>query len=81
MSQLPKHEAPDWAKPGSSWVPKVCWPMLCLTVALLVWRIVDGGSPGKIMVPAGTALVFVCVLISNLSTRRRSQNEDPHRPL
>lgn len=81
MSQLPKHETPDWAKPGSSWVPKVCWPMLCLTIALLGWRIVEGDSAGKITVTAGTALVFACVLISNRSARRRSQDEGPHHPL
>ncbi|WP_372346501.1 hypothetical protein [Streptomyces sp. KL116D] len=55
MSHLPKHEAPGLGQTRIQLGSKVCWPMLCLTVALLVWRIVDGDSPGKITVTAGIA--------------------------
>ncbi|MDQ0689003.1 hypothetical protein QFZ56_007966, partial [Streptomyces achromogenes] len=29
------------------------WPMLCLSIGLLVWRVIDGDSAVRIVVAAG----------------------------
>ncbi|GAA5707587.1 hypothetical protein Save01_08456 [Streptomyces avermitilis] len=62
---------PSWARPGNSWGPWLYWPMLCLGIGLLVWRIVDGDGTGRILVSAGMVLVWIWLLVANRSARRR----------
>ncbi|WP_433544244.1 hypothetical protein ACQPZG_03400 (plasmid) [Streptomyces sp. CA-294286] len=54
----------------------LCWPMLLLSAVLLVWRVAGGAEAGQIIVAATTVFVFVCVLISNRSAKRRAE-QDP----
>ncbi|MDR6974179.1 endonuclease YncB(thermonuclease family) [Streptomyces sp. 3330] len=56
--------------PGNRWGPWFYWPMLCLSVVLFGWRVVDGDSAGRILVAAGLVLVWVCLLAANRAARR-----------
>jgi len=62
---------PSWARPGNRWGPWIYWPMLCLSIALLVWRVVDGDGAGRILMAAVLVLVWVCLLAANLTARRK----------
>ncbi|GHA54286.1 hypothetical protein [Streptomyces purpurascens] len=64
---------PPWARPGNRWGPWVYWPMLCLSVGLLVWRVINGNGSGRILVAAGLILVWVCLLAANRAARRRRE--------
>lgn len=66
-------EPPPWARPGSRWGPWVYWPMLCLSVGLLGWRVIDGDGAGRILVAAVLVLVWVCLLAANRAARRRRE--------
>jgi hypothetical protein len=62
---------PEWAQPGNRWGPWLYWPMLCISAALLVWRVSDDAGTGHIVLAAVQTLVCVCLLIANRSARRR----------
>lgn len=64
---------PPWARPGNRWGPWVYWPMLCLSVGLLVWRVINGNGSGRILVAAGLILVWACLLAANRAARRRRE--------
>ncbi|MEU1334843.1 hypothetical protein [Streptomyces sp. NPDC005865] len=46
------------------------WPLLCVSVGLLVWRIVDGDSVARIAVSAVLALAAIVLLVANHRNRR-----------
>ena len=62
---------PSWTKPGNRWTPRLAWPMLGVSVALLVWRVVDGDRVSRILVASALVLVWVYVLAANRSARRK----------
>ncbi|MGW8065206.1 hypothetical protein ACVV2G_23800 [Streptomyces ziwulingensis] len=64
---------PPWARPGNRWGPWLYWPMLCVSVALLVWRVIDRDGAGPILFAAGQVLVWVCLLVANRTARRRHE--------
>ncbi|MEU4490489.1 hypothetical protein AB0H94_37445 [Streptomyces purpurascens] len=64
---------PPWARPDNRWGPWVYWPMLCLSVGLLVWQVINGNGSGRILVAAGLILVWVCLLAANRAARRRRE--------
>ncbi|MGW6023416.1 hypothetical protein [Streptomyces sp. NPDC055099] len=64
-------EAPAWPRPGARWGPWLYWPMLCLSTALLVWRVVDGAMAGEITTAALMCVAFVILLIANRRHRRQ----------
>ncbi|MGW6267766.1 hypothetical protein [Streptomyces sp. NPDC055060] len=66
-----RSEPPAWTRPGSRWVPWLCWPALCLSAAVLVWRVMDGRGAGAVIVSALLCLTLVGVLISHRAHRRR----------
>lgn len=45
--------------------------MLCISVAVLVWRVADGDGAGPIVFAAGQVLVWVCLLVANRTARRK----------
>lgn len=65
------HTSPEWTKPGNRWGPWLYWPMLCMGVGLLVWRVSAGASTGQIVLAAAHVLVWVCLLMANRSAHRR----------
>ncbi len=75
MRELPNRETPQWAKPGARWIPWMCWPMLAVSTALLVWGMAGNKEPGKLFSPACSVLVFVCVLVHNHVVRRRNRRQ------
>ncbi|MYW70173.1 hypothetical protein GTY65_39890 [Streptomyces sp. SID8379] len=75
MQQPREHEVPSWSEPGATWVPKVCWPMLILSIGLLVLRIVDGDGAVKITFSAFMVVVLACVLTANRVKRTPPRNE------
>ncbi|MEU4877500.1 hypothetical protein [Streptomyces sp. NPDC021608] len=62
---------PAWTMPGNRWTPWVFWPLLCWSITLLVWRVIDGASMVRIMVAAGLALLFGSLLAANHAARRK----------
>ncbi|MHC3469429.1 hypothetical protein ACYF6T_11990 [Streptomyces sp. 7R007] len=62
---------PSWTRPGNRWGPRLYWPMLCLSTGLLVWRVVDGDSTGRIVVAACLVAVWLSLLAANRAARRR----------
>lgn len=66
---------PPWAKPGNRWTPWIFWPLLCWSITLLVWRVVDGDSAVRIAVTAGLTLLFGSLLAANRAARRT--RDDP----
>ncbi|MEU0785062.1 hypothetical protein ABZ341_26210 [Streptomyces sp. NPDC006173] len=65
--------APAWARPGARWGPWVYWPLLCVSVGLLVWRIADGAGGASIVWGSFQVLLWVWLLVSNHSARRKSR--------
>ncbi|WP_345670535.1 hypothetical protein [Streptomyces similanensis] len=61
---------PNWTRPGARWVSSTGWVVLCLNLALLVWRVAEG-HPGKAVFPAVIVAVFCGLLIANRAHRRR----------
>ncbi|MGW0611456.1 hypothetical protein [Streptomyces sp. NPDC002788] len=45
--------------------------MLCLSIGPLVWRVIDGGGAGRILVAAGLVLVRACLPAAHRAARRR----------
>lgn len=66
-----RSEPPAWTRPGARWVPWFYWPMLCLSAAVLVWRVVDGDTAGEITTAALICVAFACLLIANRKHRRQ----------
>lgn len=62
---------PAWTKPGNRWGPWIYWPMLCLSIGLLMWRMTAGASVGRIAVAAVLVLTWVCLLAANRASRRK----------
>ncbi|MBO1336437.1 hypothetical protein [Streptomyces sp. VRA16 Mangrove soil] len=60
---------PSWAQPGGRWGPRLYWPMLAISLGLLVWRVVDKDPPGRIAVSALLVAVWVWLLIANRRAR------------
>lgn len=72
MAQLPDPSTPPgWTEPGNRWGPWLYWPMLCIGVGLLVWRVSAGASTGQIALAAAHVLLWICLLTANRSTHRR----------
>lgn len=71
MSPLRReYDVPNWTRPGARWVFWTGWAVLCLNLALLVWRLAEG-HPGQAAYPAVMVVVFGCLLIANRANRRR----------
>ncbi|MET7943201.1 hypothetical protein [Streptomyces sp. NPDC005302] len=49
----------------------VCWPLLCIGVGLLVWRIADGAGGASIVWSSLQVLLWSWLLVSNHSARRK----------
>lgn len=47
--------------------------MLCLSISLLVWRVTDGDSVGRILMAAGLVLVWVALLAANQARRKQAR--------
>lgn len=70
--QCPDHRVPQpGARAGNRWGPWVYWPMLCVSIALLAWRVIGGDGPGPIVFAAGQVLVWICLLAANRTARRK----------
>ncbi|SHN38114.1 hypothetical protein [Actinacidiphila paucisporea] len=65
---------PSWVKPGARWVAWTMWLMLCISIALLVLRVIDGDSKKSIVWTSCQVLLFIVLLVSNRSARRKSRN-------
>ncbi|WP_221356401.1 hypothetical protein [Streptomyces beigongshangae] len=71
MSRRPDGRTqPSWTGPGARWGPWLYWPMLCLSIGFLVWRVADGAGGGSIALSAVHVLVWACLLLANRSARR-----------
>lgn len=64
---------PSWARPGASWGPWVFWPLLVLSIAMLVYRVAEGARGAAIAVTACQVVVFAALLASNYAARRRQR--------
>lgn len=74
MKERPNpHVPPSWARPGNRWGPWVYWPMLCLSIGLLVRRVTDGDSVGRILVAAGLVLIWLALLAANQVRRKQAK--------
>lgn len=67
------HVPPSWAKPGSRWGPRLYWSMLCISIGLLVWRVVDKDNGSRIAIAAVLVLLWCWLLAANWSARRKQQ--------
>ncbi|GAA3901480.1 hypothetical protein GCM10023084_62370 [Streptomyces lacrimifluminis] len=79
MEQRPdshSHVPPAWARPGNRWGPRVYWPMLCLSIGLLAWRVIDGDSAGRIAVTACLVLMWTCLIAANQAARRKEARRE-----
>jgi hypothetical protein len=45
--------------------------MLCLSIGLLVWRVIDGDSAVRIVVAAGLVFMWICLIAANRAARRK----------
>ncbi|MGW7066870.1 hypothetical protein ACWGII_15525 [Streptomyces sp. NPDC054855] len=70
-----RSEPPAWARPGARWVPWFYWPMLCLSTAVLVWRVVDGDTAGEVTTAALLCVAFASLLIANRRHRRQQRTK------
>jgi hypothetical protein len=52
------------------------WPMLCLSIALLVWRVIDGDDAVRIAGAAVLVLVWIFLLAANQVARRREASRE-----
>lgn len=66
-SRLP----PSWTVPGARWRTWLYWPMLCIAIGLLAWRVTKGSSAASITLSSCHVLVWVCLLLANRSARRK----------
>lgn len=62
---------PSWTRPGNRWGPRLYWPMLCLSIGLLVWRVADKDGVSRIAIAAVLVLVWCWLLAANWSARRK----------
>ncbi|MFI8194273.1 hypothetical protein ACIF8T_37030 [Streptomyces sp. NPDC085946] len=65
------HTPPSWTKPGARWWSWIYWPMLCVTVGLLAWRVIEGADGASIALSACHVLLWGALLVANRSARRR----------
>ncbi|MFJ8595209.1 hypothetical protein [Streptomyces sp. NPDC093598] len=65
------HTPPPWARPGNRWGPRLYWPMLCLSIGLTAWRIMDGDDVSRVLPAAVLVLIWAWLLIANRTARRR----------
>ncbi|GAA5702123.1 hypothetical protein Save01_02938 [Streptomyces avermitilis] len=78
MEQRPDSRVPpSWTRPGNRWGPRVYWPMLCLSIGQLVWRVIDGDSAVRIVVAAGLVLIWICLIAANRAARRKEASREP----
>lgn len=75
MQRSDSFTPPEWTKPGNRWGPWLYWPMLCIGVTLLVWRVSNHASMGQIVSAAAQTLVWACLLTVNRRARRRQRNQ------
>lgn len=72
MTQRSNHRVPpSWTRPGSRWGLWFYSLMLCVSIGLLVWRVIDGDGTGRILMTSCLILVWVCLLVANLTARHR----------
>ena len=62
---------PSWTLPGARWRTWLYWPMLCIALGFLAWRVIDGADRASITLSACHVLVWVCLLLANRSARRK----------
>lgn len=62
---------PSWTLPGARWRTWLYWPMLCIAIGLLTWRVTEGASRASIALSSCHVLVWVCLLLGNRSARRK----------
>ncbi|MEU1043406.1 hypothetical protein [Streptomyces sp. NPDC005907] len=65
---------PPWTRAGNRWGPRVYWPMFCLSIVLLVWKLIDGAGAGRIIGAVCLVLVWPCLLVANRRNARRRQS-------
>ncbi|MFD9389507.1 hypothetical protein ACFWBB_01825 [Streptomyces sp. NPDC060000] len=41
-----------------------------MSTVLLVWRVIDGDSPARILIAVGLVVMWVCLLTANRTARR-----------
>lgn len=70
---MKQYAPPSWTKPGNRWGPRLYRPMLCLSIGLLVWRVIDRDSAGRIAVTAFLVLTWVCLLAANQAAPQAGQ--------
>lgn len=81
MKRMKRRAVPAWGRPGARWVPWFYWPLLCLSIADLVYRIVDGQKAGQTIGFAFVPAAFVFILISNRRHRQRQSGSQGHPPV
>jgi uncharacterized membrane protein len=69
--------APSWVKPGARWVAWVTGPMLFISIVLLVLRVASGDSAMSIAWTSCQVVLFILLLASNRSARRKHQTPRP----
>lgn len=48
---------PSWTMPGARWRTWLYWPMLCIAIGLLTWRVTEGASRASIALSSCHVLV------------------------
>lgn len=78
---------PQMLFPGAARIvrrgPWLLWPMLIVSVGLLVWVVADGDTTGRILLQASQVLLWITLLINNRSAWSRHQEalrENPPNP-
>ncbi len=75
------HAVSLWARSVKRWGSWLCLTMLCLSVALLVLRVVERDGTGRITLAAFSVLTWVSLLAANEHSRRKRRSLPPsHRP-
>ncbi|PKW12385.1 hypothetical protein SAMN05428944_0355 [Streptomyces sp. 1222.5] len=64
---------PRWTRPGNRWGPRLFWPMLCISIGLLVWRLMDKDSVSRIAIAAVLVLLWSWLLAANWFARRKQE--------
>lgn len=55
---------PSWTTPGARWRTRLYWPMLCIALGFLAWRVTEGASRASIVLPSCHVLVWACLLLA-----------------